>query len=52
MNKVLTVREYAALMRVSPSTVYDAVASGDLSVIRVGCAIRIPVPDELSTVPS
>jgi excisionase family DNA binding protein len=37
------VRELAAMLRVSTSTVYQAVAAGEIPHLRVSNAIRIPV---------
>jgi excisionase family DNA binding protein len=37
------VRELAAILRVSRSTVYQAVAAGEFPHVRVSNAIRIPV---------
>jgi excisionase family DNA binding protein len=39
----VTVRELAAMLRVSRSTVYQAVAAGEIPHVRVRNAIRIPV---------
>ncbi len=38
-----SVRELAAMLRVSTSTVYQAVAAEEIPHVRVGNAIRIPV---------
>jgi excisionase family DNA binding protein len=38
------VRELAAMLRVSTSTVYQAVAAGEVPHVRVSNAIRIPLP--------
>jgi excisionase family DNA binding protein len=40
----VSVRELAAILRVSTSTVYQAVAAGGIPHVRVGNAIRIAVP--------
>ena len=40
-NPFLTVKEYAALMRLHPMTVYRHVEEGRLKVARVGSRIRI-----------
>jgi excisionase family DNA binding protein len=46
---LLTVQEVAALLRLDPSTVYRAAASGELESVRLsaklGSAIRIPVEE-------
>jgi excisionase family DNA binding protein len=39
----VSVREFAAILRVSTSTVYQAVAAGEMPHVRVSNAIRIPV---------
>ncbi len=39
----VSVREFAAMMRVSTSTVYQAVAAGEIPHARVSNAIRIPL---------
>jgi excisionase family DNA binding protein len=39
----VSVRELAAILRVSTSTVYQAVAAGEIPHLRVSNAIRIPV---------
>jgi excisionase family DNA binding protein len=39
----VTVRELAAMLGVSTSTVYQAVAAGELPHLRVSNAIRIPI---------
>jgi excisionase family DNA binding protein len=39
----VSVRQLAAMLRVSTSTVYQAVAAGEIPHVRVGNAIRIPV---------
>ncbi len=39
----VSVRELAAMLRVSTSTVYQAVAAGEISHARVSNAIRVPV---------
>jgi excisionase family DNA binding protein len=39
----VSVRELAAMLRVSTSTVYQAVAAGEIPHVRVSNAIRIPV---------
>ncbi|MEZ5169790.1 MAG: helix-turn-helix domain-containing protein [Acidimicrobiia bacterium] len=39
--RLLTVREVADVMRVSPMTVYRLIKSGDLEAIRVGRHFRI-----------
>ncbi len=41
MNDVLTVKEAAALLRVSQKTIYRAVAEGTMPAIKVGSAIRL-----------
>ncbi len=38
---LLTVREFAAVLRMSTATVYKLVATGELSHVRVGNSIRI-----------
>lgn len=43
----VSVRELAAMLRVSTSTVYQAVAAGRLPHVRVGAAIRVPCPEHL-----
>ncbi|MCZ7530932.1 MAG: helix-turn-helix domain-containing protein [Acidimicrobiia bacterium] len=40
-TRLLTVREVADAMRVSPMTVYRLIKSGDLEAIRVGRHFRI-----------
>ena len=40
----VSVRELAAMLRVSTSTVYQAVAAGEIPHVRVSNAIRIPMP--------
>jgi excisionase family DNA binding protein len=39
----VTVRELAAILRVSTSTVYQAIEAGQIPHVRVSNAIRIPV---------
>jgi hypothetical protein len=41
----ITTRQYAALLRVDPETLYDAVARGktDITPIRVGRVLRWPL---------
>lgn len=39
---VLTVEEYADLMRISRSSAYQAVKNGEVQTIRIGRLIRIP----------
>lgn len=39
----VSVRELAEILRVSTSSVYQAVAAGEIPHVRVGNAIRIPV---------
>jgi excisionase family DNA binding protein len=41
-GEMLTVRQVAAALRVSTATVYELVAMGELSHVRVGNSIRIP----------
>jgi len=38
-----SVRELAAILRVSTSTVYQAVAAGEIPHVRVSNAIRVPI---------
>ncbi len=45
----VSVRELAAMLRVSTSTVYQAVAAGEIPHVRVSNAIRIAVPHEPRT---
>ena len=40
--RFLTVKEVAALMRVSKMTVYRLVHSGELTAVRVGRSFRVP----------
>jgi excisionase family DNA binding protein len=40
-DELLTVREVAAILRVSRATVYKLVEHGELASVRVGNAIRI-----------
>ncbi len=40
----VSVRELAAMLRVSTSTVYQAVAAGEIPHVRVSNAIRIALP--------
>jgi excisionase family DNA binding protein len=42
LPEVLTVREAAALLRVGRNQLYQAVARGELSAVRIGRSIRIP----------
>ncbi len=39
----VSVRELAVMLRVSTSTVYQAIASADITHVRVSNAIRVPV---------
>jgi excisionase family DNA binding protein len=41
--RVLTVDEAARVLRVGRSSVYRAIARGDLPSIRVGRSVRVPV---------
>jgi excisionase family DNA binding protein len=42
LPEVLTVREAAAILRVGRNQLYQAIARGELSAVRVGRSIRIP----------
>ena len=42
LPEVLTVREAAAILRVGPNQLYQAVARGELDAVRIGRNIRIP----------
>ena len=42
LPEVLTVREAAAILRVGRNQLYQAIAGGELSAIRIGRSIRIP----------
>jgi excisionase family DNA binding protein len=42
LPEVLTAREAAAILRVGRNQLYQAVARGQLSAIRIGRSIRIP----------
>jgi excisionase family DNA binding protein len=42
LPEMLTVKEVAAILRVGRNQLYQAVARGDLSVVRIGRTIRIP----------
>ena len=42
LPEVLTAREAAAILRVGRNQLYQAVARGELSAIRIGRSIRIP----------
>lgn len=46
-SALLTVREAARVVAVSPDTIYRRVASGELPVVHVGRLIRIH-PDDLA----
>jgi excisionase family DNA binding protein len=41
--RVLTVEEAARVLRIGRSSVYRAIARGDLPSIRVGRTVRVPV---------
>jgi excisionase family DNA binding protein len=47
----VSVRELAAMLRVSASTVYQAVAAGEIPYVRVSNAIRIPVTRAATSAP-
>jgi excisionase family DNA binding protein len=42
LPEVLTVREAAAILRIGRNQLYEAVARGELRVLRIGRSIRIP----------
>ena len=44
-DRLLTVGEVAAAMRVSTMTVYRLIKAGDLGAIRIGRGYRIPQPE-------
>jgi excisionase family DNA binding protein len=44
-DRLLTVGEVAAMMRVSTMTVYRLIKSGELGAIRIGRGYRIPQRD-------
>lgn len=39
------VEEFAELLRVGKSTVYNAIAKGEIRVVRIGKTVRIPVAE-------
>jgi excisionase family DNA binding protein len=40
---LLTIREAAGVLRIGRSTVYELIGRGDIEVVHIGRAVRVPV---------